>query len=114
MVNGFTDYAITKLDVLSGLDEIKVCTAYRYPDGKVSERFPSEGHTLARVEPIYETLPGWQEDIVGINRFEDLPQTAQEYLQFIANRSGVDISMTSTGPKRSQTMYAESDRVAVA
>ncbi len=103
MVNGFTDLAITKLDVLSGLDELKVCTRYRY-DGKETTRFPSEVQTLERVEPVYESFPGWQEDITEVRRFEDLPANAQRYLRFIAEQVGVEISMISTGPKRSQTI----------
>ena len=103
LINGFTELAITKLDVMSGIDELKICTAYRY-DGKETTRFPSEVQTLERVEPVYTTMPGWKEDIVGINRFEDLPQAAQSYLQFVANQTGVGISMISTGPKRSQTI----------
>jgi len=103
MVNGFTDYAITKLDVLTGLDEIKVCTRYRYDD-KETVRFPSEVQTLERVQPIYESLPGWQEDISGSTRLEDLPTNARRYLSFITDRTGISISMVSTGPKRGQTI----------
>ena len=106
MINGLTELAITKLDVLSGLEEIKVCTAYRY-EGKETTRFPGEIHTLEKVEPVYISLPGWKEDITGVSRFEDLPATAQKYLQFIANQTGVGISMISTGPKRSQTIVSE-------
>ena len=106
MVNGFTELAITKLDVLSGLDEIKVCTTYRY-NGKETTRFPSEVQTLERVEPLYETLPGWQEDITEVRSFEELPENAQRYLRFITERTGVDITMISTGPKRSQTIVSD-------
>lgn len=112
MINGLTDFAITKLDVLTGLDEIKVCTHYRY-NGKVHERFPSEVQTLEKVEPIYETLPGWTEDITGIERYEDLPAAAREYLQFMVRHTGVDISMVSTGPKREQTIVSERERLLV-
>ena len=111
LINGFTDFAITKLDVLSGLDEIKVCTAYRY-DGKESSRFPSEIQTLERVEPVYETLPGWKEDVVGVDRFEDLPANARSYLEFVAQKTGVRISMISTGPKRSQTIVHDPESLA--
>lgn len=103
MINGFTELTITKLDVMTGLDEIKVCTAYRY-NGKETTRFPSEVQTLENVEPVYTSMPGWKEDIVGVSRFEDLPAAAQSYLQFVANQTGVGISMISTGPKRSQTI----------
>ncbi len=103
MINGYSELTITKLDVMTGLDEIKVCTAYRY-DGKETTRFPSEVQTLEKVEPVYTSMPGWKEDIVGVSRFEDLPAAAQSYLQFVANQTGVGISMISTGPKRSQTI----------
>ena len=107
-INGFTDLTITKLDVLSGLEEIKVCVGYRY-NGKESTRFPSEMHTLEQVEPIYESFPGWEEDIVGIDTLEALPTNARKYLQFISDRLQVDISMVSTGPKRSQTILGNSE-----
>lgn len=107
MINGISEYAITKIDVLSGFDEIKVCTAYKY-DGKTTTRFPSETQTLEKVEPIYETLPGWSEDITEINHVEDLPTAARDYLRFISEKSGIDIRMISTGPKREQTIYGKS------
>jgi adenylosuccinate synthase len=106
MINGITDYAITKMDVLSGFDEIKVCTAYRY-DGKQTSRFPSETQTLDRVEPVYETLPGWTEDISEVQSADELPAAARDYLRFITEKTGVRISMISTGPKREQTIYGD-------
>jgi adenylosuccinate synthase len=101
MVNGFNELTITKLDILSGMDELRVCTAYRY-NGKTTTRFPSEAQTLERVEPVYETLPGWEEDITDVRRFENLPSEAQDYLDFIAREIGVEISMISNGPRRNQ------------
>ena len=106
MVNGFTELAITKLDVLTGIDTIQVCTGYRY-HGKERTRFPAEVQTLQTVEPIYESLPGWHEDITGAREISDLPVMAQRYLQFITDYMGVPISMTSTGPKRSQTISSQ-------
>jgi adenylosuccinate synthase len=106
MINGMTDYAITKMDVLSGFDEIRVCTAYRY-DGKETSRFPSETQTLERVEPVYETLPGWKEDISQVASADELPAAARDYLRFISEHTGVRISMISTGPKREQTIYGD-------
>ena len=103
LINGLTELTITKLDVLSGLEELKVCVAYRY-DGKETTRFPSDLHTLNRVEPVYESLPGWSEDIVGVDSYEDLPDNAKSYLDFIARHIEVDIRLISTGPKRSQTI----------
>ena len=107
-INGLTELCITKLDVLSGLDEIKICTGYRL-DGKDIAQFPSDLHSLERVEPVYVTLPGWKEDIVGVNQFDDLPETAKTYLQFVADQVDVGISMVSTGPKRSETIVSNTN-----
>jgi adenylosuccinate synthase len=103
MINGLTELAITKLDVLSGQDEIKVCVAYRY-DGKTTERFPSEVQTLEKVEPVYESLPGWKDDLTAVREWDDLPATAQDYMRYVARKLGVPISMIAVGPKRSQTI----------
>jgi adenylosuccinate synthase len=111
MINGFNELTITKLDVLSGFDELKVCVAYRY-DGKESRRFPSEAHTLEKIDPVYETLPGWDEDITGVRDFADLPTEAQDYLDFVANEVGVRVSMISNGPKRQQIISAPAHNVA--
>lgn len=112
LVNGFTELAITKLDVLTGLDELPVCTRYRY-DGKETARFPSDLQTLARVETVCETLPGWHEDITGVQRFGDLPEAAQRYLQYITDATGVEVSLISTGPKREQTITGPEARLRV-
>jgi adenylosuccinate synthase len=104
MINGFTELAITKLDVLTGLETVHVCTHYRY-HGKESIRFPAEIQTLEQAEPIYTALPGWAEDITGARSVGELPQAAQDYLQFIAGYMDVGISMISTGPKRSETIH---------
>ena len=101
MINGLTELAVTKLDVLAGLDEIKVCTAYHY-DGKQTARFPSEVQTLDRVEPVYRSFDGWREDITGAHRMDDLPAAAQRYLDFVSEFLDVRISMVSTGPRRDQ------------
>lgn len=103
MVNGFTDLAITKLDVLSGLPEIKVCTGYRI-DGKSTRRFPNDIRTLERIEPEYETLPGWQTDVTGATSMDELPSEAKDYLAFMSDYLGVPASIVSTGPKREQTI----------
>ncbi|MDX1545556.1 MAG: adenylosuccinate synthase [Rhodothermales bacterium] len=108
-INGFTELAITKLDVLSGISTLRAATGYRVgrgPKAKETARFPAEVQTLEKVEPVYETLDGWHEDITGTQRFGDLPESAQRYLQFVADHVGVGISMISTGPKRSQTIGA--------
>lgn len=101
-VNGFTEIALTKLDVLAGLEEIQVCTAYRI-NGKITERFPADLTQLEKVEPIYETLLGFG-DIGHATSIADMPKTAQEYIAYIEDRLNVRISYVSTGPKREQTI----------
>ena len=113
MINGLTELAITKLDVLSGLDEIKVATRYRV-GGKETTNFPAEVQTLERAEPLYETLPGWTEDITEVKQIGDLPEAAQRYLQFIAEHLDVPITMVSTGPKREQTITGPDVQLSVA
>ena len=102
-VNGIRSIALMKLDVLDGLDEIKVCTAYRI-DGGLTEDFPADLSRLARVEPVYETLPGWQESTVGAHSRSDLPPQAVAYVDFIADQLGASIDLVSTGAKREETM----------
>jgi len=103
MINGFTELAITKLDVLAGLDELKICVGYSYM-GKKLDRFPSESHILEMVEPVYESFPGWETDISGVQSMDDLPREAQTYVSFIEQELGVPASLVSTGPRRSQTI----------
>jgi adenylosuccinate synthase len=110
MINGFTALAITKLDVLTGMDELKVCTHYRYR-GRETHRFPSEAQTLAQAEPVYVSFPGWKEDLTTAQHVEDLPAEARHYLQFIARELDVPIHMISTGPKREQTLTGEAGMV---
>ena len=103
MINGLTELAVTKLDVLSGLDEVRVATRYRV-GGKETASFPAEVQTLERAEPLYESLAGWAEDVTAAKHVGDLPEAAQRYLQFVAERLDVPITMVSTGPKREQTI----------
>ena len=102
-LNGFTELAVTKLDVLAGLEELKVCTAYRI-DGKTTDRFPTDLATLDRAEPIYETLPGFTGDLGDAERLADLPHEAREYLTFLSQRLGVPVATVGTGPKREETL----------
>ena len=113
MINGLTELAVTKLDVLSGLDEVKVATRYRV-GGKETARFPAEVQTLERAEPLYEALEGWGADITEAKRLADLPEPAQRYLRFVAERLDVPITMVSTGPKRQQTITGPDVRLSVA
>ena len=102
-LNGLSALAITKLDVLSGLNPLKVCVAYNL-DGQRVETFPANIRAVERVEPIFEELPGWQEDISGIKNFSDLPQATKDYLKWIEDFTGVPIDIVSVSPARDQTI----------
>ena len=102
-LSGPTDIALTKLDVLSGLFEIKICIGYRYK-GKVYEYPPQDEGALEFVEPIYETMPGWEEDLSGITTWEDLPLAAREYVSRIEQSLKTTCSILSVGPDRRQTI----------
>jgi adenylosuccinate synthase len=102
-LNGFSSIALTKLDVLDALDEIRVCTGYRL-DGREIETFPAVAADLRRVEPVYETLPGWNSSTLGTTRLEDLPANARAYVDFLSRALGVEIGLVSTGPERDQTI----------
>lgn len=103
-INGLTDLVLTKLDVLSGLSEIKVCTAYRDINNEVSAMPPLGVSQLDQYKPFYETLPGWQEDLTGVRNWEDLPQNTQNYIRFVEKTSGVKVMLASVGPERSQVV----------
>ncbi|RAP28514.1 adenylosuccinate synthase [Candidatus Marinamargulisbacteria bacterium SCGC AG-343-D04] len=104
-VNGLTEICLTKLDVLDGLDEIKVCTHYKTKEGDLLEEFPLDLDVYTQCEPVYETLPGWKEDISQMTDMQELPQNAQDYVDYIANKTGVKISMVSVGTRRRQTIH---------
>ncbi|KJS30342.1 MAG: adenylosuccinate synthetase [Desulfatitalea sp. BRH_c12] len=105
-LNGLTGMAITKLDVLGGLDRIEICTAYRHK-GRVMDTFPASLKVLAECEPVYETVAGWSEDISGIDRYENLPDPVKRYLARIEELAGVPIQIISVGPQRDQTIVVE-------
>ncbi len=102
-VNGLDYLAITKLDVLTGLEKIMVCTGYQL-DGQIINEFPTTLKELSRCKPIYEELPGWQEDITSVRKLEDLPDNARKYLARISELSGVPVAIIGVGPGRDQTM----------
>lgn len=103
IVNSLDEIAITKLDVLDHLEEIKICVAYEI-DGQRTEQFPAHVRDLDRVKPIYETLPGWKEDISQITDYDQLPDNAKAYLRRIEQLTKTRISMVSVGPERTQTI----------
>ncbi|MET0805605.1 MAG: adenylosuccinate synthase [Lacisediminihabitans sp.] len=98
-INGVTDFVLTKLDVLTGLETIPVCVAYEV-DGQRVEEVPVSQSDFHHAKPIYENFPGWTEDITGVRRFEDLPQNAQDYVLAIEAMSGSRISAIGVGPGR--------------
>ena len=105
-LNGFDAVAITKIDVLGGLDTIKVCTRYRI-DGKETDLFPSSAEVLQRVEPVYEELPGWTEDISEARTFEDLPEAARGYVRYVEGMMSAPVEIVSVGPGREQTIMMD-------
>jgi adenylosuccinate synthase len=102
MINGIDSVAVTKLDVLSAFDEIKVCVGYEL-NGKLLKSFPTDVERLNAVKPVYEKLPGWKKDISSCLSFSELPTETKDYLKFIAEKSGIKINIVSVGPKRQQT-----------
>ncbi|WP_041640981.1 adenylosuccinate synthase [Magnetococcus marinus] len=105
-VSGLNGICITKLDVMDGMSEVRLCTGYRI-DGKETAYVPADTAKLDRVEPIYETMPGWRESTVGCKNWQDLPAAAQAYLNRLVQVVGVPISILSTGPDRSETLIVQ-------
>ncbi len=103
IVNGFTALAVNKLDVLSGLHELKIATAYKV-DGKLTYDFPMTLSEIERAEPVYETFPCWSEDITGCRDFESLPATARAYVDRVEALAGVPVELISVGPGRDETI----------
>lgn len=103
-LNGITNMAMMKLDVFSGLKEIKICTAYEL-DGQVIAEYPVSPGELARVKPVYETVPGWKENLMNAKSVKDLARAAQDYVQFVGAELGIPIDMVSVGPNRDQTLW---------
>ncbi|MCO4769733.1 MAG: adenylosuccinate synthase [Deltaproteobacteria bacterium] len=102
-VNGLTSIALTKLDVLSGLQEIKVATGYRLGDA-ILDHVPARRGALSKVQPLYESLPGWTEDLTEVRSWWDLPETARAYVRRVEQLAGVPVSLLSVGPGREQTI----------
>jgi adenylosuccinate synthase len=103
MVNGATELAITNLDGLDGLDEVGICTAYEL-DGRTIHYPPSTIEEIERCKPIYETHPGWLQDLSGAKSFDDLPPKAHAYLDRVAELARTPIKLLGIGPSREQTL----------
>ncbi|MGA2580041.1 MAG: adenylosuccinate synthase, partial [Bryobacteraceae bacterium] len=103
MINGFDSLVVTKLDVLDEMEKIPVCVDYRSA-GKEVAGMPATVQGMAALEPVYECLPGWQNSTFGISSYGELPARARAYLDFLENKSGVEVGCISTGPERNQTI----------
>ncbi len=104
MINGLTEIAVTKLDVLSQFEKIKICVGYEHK-GKVYDNFPPHQTIVHKCKPVYEEVGGWMEGLNNITNYDDLPKAAQEYLARIEELGGVPIKMVSVGPKRRQIIF---------
>ncbi len=105
-INGVDTLALMLLDVLSGLDEIKVCTAYRKGEETLKD-FPPNADMLESVKPLYESFKGWKEDLTGVERFDQLPDAAVDYVRAVERLTGTPVSMVSVGPRRSQLIFCD-------
>ncbi len=101
--NSVSGLAITKLDVLDGLEQLKLCVAYRCGD-RILDTYPVGAEALADCEPVYETLPGWQHSTAGLRHYEDLPENARTYLQRLSELAGAPLALISTSPDRRDTI----------
>ena len=108
ILSGIDYMAVTRLDILDDFAEIKICTGYKYGD-KVLQIPPASLKVLSEVTPVYETLPGWQEDISGVREYEKLPANARRYLERMAETTGIALGIVSVGPNRDQTIVLAKD-----
>jgi len=105
-INGISELAVTKLDILSGLDNLRLCVAYE-ADGARLNDIPCGPSNLQTFTPVYEELPGWSEDVSAVRRWSDLPSAAQTYLERLAGLAGVPVRLVSVGPEREQVVMKE-------
>lgn len=101
-VSGITELSLNSIDVLTGIPTLKICKAYKY-NGEIIEEFPANLRVLAECVPVYEELPGWDEDITGVRNLNDLPVNARHYIERISQLTGIPIAIFSVGPNREQT-----------
>ncbi|WP_413735450.1 adenylosuccinate synthase [Sodalis sp. RH21] len=103
-INSLSGFCMTKLDVLDGLKEVKICIAYRMPDGREVKTTPLAAEGWEGIVPVYETLPGWSESTFGVKAFDKLPDAAQRYIHRVEEVTSVPVDIISTGPDRTETM----------
>jgi adenylosuccinate synthase len=109
-INGFDSLVVTKLDVLDEFEQIPVCVGYRIDGREVAEMPPTVAE-VEKIEPIFEELPGWRSSTFGIDSFDSLPPRAKDYLEFLEERTGVEVGCVSTGPERKQTIVRQGSRL---
>ncbi len=109
---GIDAIAMTKMDILDGVEQLKVAVAYEREDGSVYEAFPADAHDLEQIRPRYEDVPGWADPTEGLTHEKDLPAAAEAYLRYLEAKLGVPIAVVSTGPRRSETMVRGTSPVA--
>ncbi|MBV9765630.1 MAG: adenylosuccinate synthase [Acidobacteriaceae bacterium] len=109
-VNGFDSLIITKLDVLDQFDEVPVCVAYEV-DGKVTSQMPASTRGIEAIKPVFERLPGWKRSTQGISRLSDLPDEARRYLDFLEQKTGIEVGSVSNGPERNETMIVPGSKL---
>ncbi|WP_025674070.1 adenylosuccinate synthase [Salinivibrio socompensis] len=103
-INSVSGFCLTKLDVMDGLEEIKICTGYKMADGSMIQVSPLAADAYDNIEPVYETMPGWSENTFGVKSLDQLPQAALDYIKRIETLTGVPIDLISTGPDRNETI----------
>jgi adenylosuccinate synthase len=103
-INSLSGLCLTKLDVLDGLSEVKICNSYKDKAGNILKTLPDEIEVFAEIKPIYESMPGWKESTIGAKTIEELPQAARDYIKRIEELVGVSIDIISTGPDREETI----------
>ncbi len=105
-ISGFSAFALTKLDVLDKMKTIKICTGYKYK-GRILKEFPQQYREFSQSDPVYEEIPGWQQDLSEIKDYDDLPENAKRYIKIIEELTGVPIAIIAVGPRRDQTIILE-------
>ena len=103
-LNGMTELVLTKLDVLTGFETIPVCVAYRLPDGTVTEEFPAHQSDFHHAEPVWEDRPGWTEDLSDVTEWDQLPQAARDYVDWVADQLGIPVTLVGVGVRRDQVL----------
>ncbi|ARI75558.1 adenylosuccinate synthase [Halobacillus mangrovi] len=106
-VSGITDLSLNSIDVLTGIETLKICTSYKYK-GEILDEFPASLKVLAECEPVYEEMPGWTEDITGVKSLDELPENARHYIERVSQLTRIPLSVFSVGPDRSQTNVVRS------